>query len=124
MLMKKGRPLTIDQVLKLSRGKLAQSTLYRVINDLKSFGLINEFNTPDKTIVVELNSNEDRHHHHIFCNSCGAIIDIQLNAKLENDLDNEVREIERNYSLKINSHSLELFGVCGNCRDNSNEVHS
>ena len=123
MLLKKGQPLTIEQVLKLSRGKLAQSTLYRVINDLKAFGLINEFNTPEKTIVVELNRNEDRHHHHIFCDSCGAIIDIQLNAKLENDLDKEVRYIERNYALTINSHSLELFGICGNCKDSSNELN-
>ena len=42
ILLKQAGPLTIDKLLKLSRGKLAQSTLYRVINDLQRFGLITD----------------------------------------------------------------------------------
>ena len=66
LLIKEARPLTIDQVLKLSKGKLAQSTLYRVINDLTAFDLITEFTTPENTMVIDLNSDEGNHHHHIF----------------------------------------------------------
>ena len=66
VLLKESRPLTIDQVLRLASGKLAQSTLYRVINDLKAFDLVTEFTTPENTMVVELNSAQGRHHHHVF----------------------------------------------------------
>ena len=66
LLIKENRPLTIDQVLKLSKGKLAQSTLYRVIGDLRDFDLITEFATPENTMVIELNSDENNHHHHIY----------------------------------------------------------
>ena len=90
LLLKEMRPLTIDQVLKLAKGKLAQSTLYRVIGDLTELGLITEFTTPENTMVVELNSDDGSHHHHIFCKNCGSITDIELNDSLEAALEKEV----------------------------------
>ena len=115
LLLQEGRPLTIEQLLKLSKGKLAQSTLYRVINDLREFGLITEFTTPENTIVVELNTEDSNHHHHIFCEKCGRIIDIELDSQLEDDIEKEVRNIEERYSLSIRGHSLELIGICDSC---------
>ena len=115
LLIKEARPLTIDQVLKLSKGKLAQSTLYRVINDLTAFDLITEFTTPENTMVIELNSEDNNHHHHIFCKKCGAITDIELNDSLEAALEKEVSKIEKYRSIAIDSHSLELYGTCDDC---------
>ena len=115
LLLKENRPLTIDQVLKLSKGKLAQSTLYRVIGDLSDFGLITEFTTPENTMVIELNSDEGNHHHHIFCKDCGSITDIKLNPELEAALESEVGKIEKYRSISIDSHSLELYGTCDDC---------
>ena len=115
LLIKEARPLTIDQVLKLSKGKLAQSTLYRVINDLTAFDLITEFTTPENTMVIELNSEDNNHHHHIFCKKCGSITDIELNDSLEAALEKEVSKIEKYRSIAIDSHSLELYGTCDDC---------
>tara|TARA_B100000686_G_scaffold28172_1_gene28187 strand:+ start:389 stop:826 length:438 start_codon:yes stop_codon:yes gene_type:complete len=115
LLLKEMRPLTIDQVLKLAKGKLAQSTLYRVIGDLTELGLITEFTTPENTMVVELNSDDGSHHHHIFCKNCGSITDIELNDSLELALEKEVAKIEKYRSIEIDSHSLELYGTCDDC---------
>lgn len=115
LLLIENRPLTIDQVLTLSKGKLVQSTLYRVINDLRDFGLITEFTTPENTMVIELNSEDSNHHHHIFCKECGSITDIELNSDLESELEKEVAKIEKYRSISIDSHSLELFGTCDDC---------
>lgn len=115
LLLEQERPLNIEQLLTLSNGKLAQSTLYRVINDLRDFGLIAEFTTPDNTIVVELNTEDVNHHHHIFCEKCGRVIDIELDRTLEADIEREVRKIEEQYSLSIHGHSLELLGLCDSC---------
>jgi len=115
LLIKENRPLTIDQVLKLSKGNLAQSTLYRVIGDLRDFDLITEFATPENTMVIELNSDENNHHHHIFCKKCGSITDIELKQELEAALESEVARIEKYRSISIESHSLELYGTCNNC---------
>ena len=118
LLLQQERPLTIEQLLKLSKGRLAQSTLYRVINDLRNFGLITEFTTPENTLAVELNTEDVTHHHHIFCENCGRVIDIELDNQLEADLEKEVRKIEEQYSLSIQKHSLELLGLCNSCNSN------
>jgi len=116
LLIKEERPLTVEQILALTQGELAQSTLYRVVNDLKTFGLITEFTTPDNTIVVEVSSGEKNHHHHIFCKNCGKITDVSLSNKLESNLAKEVSEIQKYLNIDISEHSLELYGLCSNCK--------
>lgn len=115
LLIKENRPLSIEELLKLSKGKLAQSTVYRVVNDLKNFGLAIDFTTPNNTLAVELKKPDLDHHHHIFCESCGRIIDIELDIEFEANLDREVKKIEKEYSLSIREHALELFGLCASC---------
>ncbi|MQF65282.1 hypothetical protein FIM04_04110 [SAR202 cluster bacterium AC-409-J13_OGT_754m] len=115
LLLRQARPLTIDQVLKLTRGRLAQSTLYRVINDLRDFGLVSAFMNLDKTMVIELDDPVASHHHHIFCRQCGSITDIELNSELELNLETEVKRIESEHHISIDSHSLELFATCRAC---------
>ena len=39
------------------------------------------FQTLENTKMIELVSPEGDHHHHIFCESCGAVYDINLNDK-------------------------------------------
>ena len=112
ILLKQDVPLTIDKLLKLSRGKLAQSTLYRVINHLQRFGLVTN---PENTMVVELKVEETSHHHHLFCKNCGRIIDIELGGELEKQIENEVMDIQEQYELSIDGHSLELIGLCDLC---------
>lgn len=119
LLLKEQQPLTIDQIFKLSNGDLAQSTLYRVLNDLKKCDLIVEFITPDNSTVVELKSNDSGHHHHIFCEKCDQIIDVELNPKFEKELSKEVSKIEKRYSVSIRDHSLELLGFCKSCNSES-----
>ena len=114
LLLNENRPLTIEQITKLLEGQIAQSTLYRVINDLINFSLVSEFTTPENTMVVELRTN-DQHHHHIFCQSCGSINDIELSSDLEHSLSKEVNDIGKQLSITINDHSLELFGICKPC---------
>jgi Fur family ferric uptake transcriptional regulator len=115
ILLGQKRPLTVDQVVKLSKGKMALSSLYRVINDLRDLRVIAEFQTPDNTKVIELIDHQDRHHHHIFCGSCGSVTDFEINDQLERDLEKEIQKVEVKYSLSVISHSLELLSLCARC---------
>ena len=47
-------PITVDELLSQLRNKVAKSTLYRVLNDLKDINILHEFSTPDNQTVVEL----------------------------------------------------------------------
>ena len=90
LLQHKG-PLRIEDVIKLSEGKLALSSLYRIINFLKSSNLISEFQTPDNTKVIELSYLKDNHHHHVFCQTCGSVEDFELNEMTEISLQKEIK---------------------------------
>jgi Fur family ferric uptake transcriptional regulator len=114
ILLKSDGPLKIQEVIKLSKAKLAISSLYRIINDLKNFKLISEFKTLENTKVIELVSLDD-HHHHIFCESCGAVYDFEVDSNIEKELEKELIKIESKYDIIVKSHSLELLGKCTNC---------
>ena len=115
ILLKNRGPIKIEEIIKISKGKLAVSSLYRIVNNLKNFDVINEFKTPDNTKIIELSSLEDDHHHHIFCESCGAVYDFDINNQIELDLEKEILKVEEKYNVKVNSHSLEFLGYCNKC---------
>ena len=114
LLQNKG-PLRIDDVIRLSKGKIAISSLYRIINMFENYNLISEFQTPDKTKVIEL-SNIEGHHHHIFCNNCGAVDDFELDDILEQQLKEQIEQIESSRNVSVLSHSLELLSTCNDCK--------
>ena len=83
---------------------------------LRNLNLISEFQTPDNTKVIELSSIQNEHHHHIFCKSCGAVEDFELNDTLEKNLEKEIHAIESSHHISVLSHSLELFSICTQCK--------
>lgn len=113
-------PLTIDELQKKLKNKVAKSTLYRVLNDLKKIQILNEFSTPDNLTVVELILEDDIHHHHLFCSDCGEIIDIEMGDKFEKTLSEEIKRIEKNFNFSIEDHRFELFGKCTELCQNCN----
>ena len=113
-------PLTIDELQKKLKNKVAKSTLYRVLNDLKKIEILNEFSTPDNLTVVELILEDDIHHHHLFCSDCGEIIDIEMGEEFEKTLSEERKRIEKNFNFSIEDHRLELFGKCTELCQNCN----
>ena len=115
-IIKNSNPISIENLQKRLEGKVALSTLYRALNDLKSAEVIKEFTTTDSITMFELISLGEEHHHHLFCTSCGKIIDIDLSKKFEKNVDAEVVKIEKNFNYKITEHTLELLGLCSKCK--------
>ena len=105
-------PITVDDLQKKLKNKVAKSTLYRVLNDLKTINILNEFTSPDNTVVVELVLEGDQHHHHLFCSDCGEIIDVELSTNFESLLNKEIKRIEKKFNFIIEDHRVEMFGQC------------
>ena len=110
-------PISIEKLQKQLEGRVALSTLYRALNDLKSVEIIKEFTTTDSITVFEVAEHDGSHHHHLFCTRCGDIIDINLSKKFETNLDTEVVKIEKAFNFEIKDHTLELLGLCSKCAD-------
>jgi len=105
-------PITLDELQKVLKNKVAKSTLYRVLNDLKKIGILDEFTSPENQTVIELILEDRTHHHHLFCSDCGEIIDVELSNEFENFLDLEIKKIEEKFKFKISDHRVEMFGQC------------
>ena len=116
-LLKYKKPMSIEELQDVLKGQVATSTLYRVLNDLKNINVVAEFITPENTTMIELSLHEDEHHHHLFCKTCGDVVDIELSLGFEQKLSNEIKSIEKNLFFTIEEHGLELFGECSECRD-------
>jgi Fur family ferric uptake transcriptional regulator len=116
-LLKYKKPMSIEELQDVLKGQVATSTLYRVLNDLKNINVVAEFITPENTTMIELSLHEDEHHHHLFCKTCGDVVDIELSLGFEQKLLNEIKSIEKNLFFTIEEHGLELFGECSECRD-------
>ena len=85
------------------------STVYRTLELLKRLGLVTETNLGGGR--VRYHPGEKGHHHHLVCQKCGAIIDVDEStlARLEDVL------LHR-YDFKASMRHVAIFGLCGNCR--------
>ena len=83
-----GNPITIEELQSKLKGKVAKSTLYRVLNDLKKINILNEFTSPDNSTVVELSD------------------------KFELILAKEIEKVQKKFNFEIKDHRVEMFGLC------------
>ena len=106
------KPLSIREVAKaLKADNPDLATLYRNVESLVSLGLLKEiFFTSN---MAHYESAKLAHHHHIVCKVCGRIESIQmcLAAKPQRQI------IQAAHFGKIESHSLEFFGICKKCEN-------
>jgi Fur family ferric uptake transcriptional regulator len=99
----------VDIVISLRRKQtnVDMVTVYRTLEVLIELGVVGKTKFNNKSMFELLS---DDHHHHLICNDCGSIEDIPLNeAMLMNQVDKQTK-------FKVQSHSLEFFGLCTNCQ--------
>ncbi len=63
---------------------------------------------------------DERHHHHLICNSCGTVRDFNEDEAL----DALVREVEKRTAFQIEGHRLELVGLCPSCQSKNSITSS
>jgi len=85
------------------------STVYRTLELLKELGLVTETDMGDGR--VRYHSIGKGHHHHLVCEKCGEIIDIE-----ESMLSPLWAEIRQKYNFRVNMKHLAFFGLCPKCQ--------
>lgn len=112
MFMKSSKhPLSVNAIQEGIPSKIDKVTLYRALEDFSKSKIIAKVNFHNTATYYEF-IHKDHHHHHIVCENCGKIEDIET-CNGEN-LQKELLKSSKNFDL-ITSHSLEFFGVCKKC---------
>lgn len=116
LLEKAGTPLSIQQIA-LAWGKTAPNitTLYRSLTDLSSAGIVRRIDLNTGTAHFEYSPSRP-HHHHIVCNDCGKVEELEYCAV--GGLEKKLQQTSK-YFKDIYSHNLEFFGRCVACTHNS-----
>lgn len=107
-LEKQKRPVSIADVYAAVRKAMNQSTAYRAVEDLERVGLVRRVDFRHEHAHYELAGDD---HHHIICKQCGKSEDITNcgGKRLERDV------LKKSGFAKIESHSMEFYGLCKRC---------
>lgn len=98
----------VDAGTLVEKLKVNKTTVYRQIEKLVNNGVILEVEFGDGKKRYELRSLD--HHHHLICNKCGKLEDIELDEQIV------LNEVAKKSDFKVESHSLEFFGLCVDCK--------
>ena len=85
------------------------ATIYRVLTQFESAGLVVRHQFESGSAVFELDSGQ--HHDHIVCVDCGKVVEF-FDAAIERRQENIASE----HGFEIVDHTLTLYGHCKECR--------
>lgn len=101
----------------LKNGEIARRTpsvdrasVYRTLELFSKLG-ITETIIRGWTPFTELAEPFKAHHHHITCEQCGRIVEIENNT-----LEDVLALIAGRHSFTLSKHTVELSGVCADCQ--------
>ena len=114
-----GNHLTAEEIydkVKKSCPEIGLATVYRTILLLEELDVISRLDLNDGCSRYEiLHSNETHRHHHLICNACHKVSEVQ--DDLLEDLETS---IEKQYRFKILDHSVKFYGICDECQKEMN----
>ncbi len=86
------------------------ATVYRVLTQFESAGLVTRHHFDEGHSVFELNLGE--HHDHILCVKCGKVDEF-----FDPVIEERQYEIAKNQGYTITDHALVVYGVCPDCQE-------
>lgn len=108
-----GRHLSAEELyllVKKSNPGIGYATVYRTLKLLAEAGLADERRFEDGFTRYEYNAS-DGHHDHLICTRCGRILEFE-NERIEQ----LQQDVARKNRFKVQSHKLELYGLCSDCQ--------
>jgi Fur family ferric uptake transcriptional regulator len=88
---------------------IGRATIFRALDLLTDLNVVERVDLPSGEHAYV--SCAPAHHHHLVCSRCGRATDVEDHGVAE-----AVREIACRTGYRIESHRLELFGVCHHCQ--------
>jgi len=105
------RHVSAEDVYKelLANGEeIGLATVYRVLTQFESAGLVERHQFDGGHSVFELNRGD--HHDHMVCIQCGTVEEFY-----DDSIEKRQQEIARKKGFEISDHSLVIYGVCKKC---------
>jgi Fur family ferric uptake transcriptional regulator len=85
------------------------ATVYRTLGMMAAQGEVDTLVRPDGETLYRRCS--DRHHHHLVCRRCGRTVEVAGPG-----VESWAQAVAEEHGFTDVSHTLELFGLCAQCR--------
>ncbi|MEJ2178865.1 MAG: ferric iron uptake transcriptional regulator [Gammaproteobacteria bacterium] len=85
------------------------ATIYRVLTQFESAGLVTRHHFEGGISVFELNQGE--HHDHILCIKCGKVEEF-----VDEVIEQRQKDIAEKSGFTMTDHSLNIYGICKDCQ--------
>ncbi len=84
------------------------ATVYRVLTQFETAGLISRHNFEGGHSVYEMN--QEAHHDHLVCVKCGRV------DEYDDVIEERQQQIADKAGFKMTDHALNIYGLCANCQ--------
>ena len=91
--------------------EIGLATVYRVLTQFESAGLVNRHHFESGQAVFELN--QGGHHDHLVCVKCGKVVEF-----LDETIEDRQKAIAIDNGFTITEHSLIIYGHCNSSECN------
>lgn len=108
------RHMTAEDVYKelLEAGEdIGLATVYRVLTQFESAGLVMRHNFEGGRSVFELD--DEGHHDHLVCMECGRVFEFY-----DKTIEDRQRKVAENAGFVLQDHALHMYGVCQGMKKN------
>lgn len=94
--------------LRGNEGAPGLATIYRTLSALADAGAVETFHKGDEALFRLCG---DAHHHHLVCNACGLVEEIE-----SEEVEAWVARVSRRRSFTVTAHQADIYGLCQSCR--------
>lgn len=101
----------VYRVLLESGEDIGLATVYRVLTQFEEAGLVVRHNFAEGYSIFELDNGA--HHDHLVCIKCGHVVEF-----IDPVIEERQEIVAKQAGFTITDHSLNLYGMCGNCQGN------
>jgi Fur family ferric uptake transcriptional regulator len=94
------------------------TSVYRTLDLLVQLSIVDKFDFGDGRARYELAEGPSgvKHHHHLVCTGCGAILEYDDFLEEELKLVKRTEEgLSKRYGFKITGHVVQFYGICKRC---------
>ena len=99
----------LHEALRAQGESVGLTTVYRHLQALADTGEVDVLRTDDGETAYRRCTVDD-HHHHLVCRGCGATVEVTGPA-----VESWADAVAREHGYSDVSHTLEVFGTCGDC---------
>lgn len=108
-----GRHMSAEDIYKKLLGigeDVGLATVYRVMTQFETAGLVSRHHFDSGLSVFELN--EGTHHDHLVCEKCGKVEEF-----VDESIEKTQHQIAEDLGYKMTDHSLYIYGICPACQE-------